>query len=719
LKPANVMLDRRGNIRITDFGLAGAVAELKEGGLIAGTPPYMAPEQFVGEGLGVWTDIYALGLVLYEMLAGRPAFEADDLLEYARLQREEDPPPLSRWAPNIDPALEQTIHHCLQKDPTRRPHSVMAVAAALPGGDALTAAVAADRTPSPETVAAARMRPDALPGTGALTALTLLLLAALLIARTYAPGPLDRADGKPPEVLAERSRAIIGTLGYDVKPQQYATYGFSGSSMSAPYGSAFSWGNERDAVRLRERASVLFWYIQSSRSMTSRGPRLEALRGSRLTTNEGMMPGPGAVALALGASGRLVYFAAIPRLDGTPAPESPNTDALLQQMLGFAELDAEMTAATEPTVQTYLPVDNRRALLVMSADDTLDARRVDWLTWRGRPILFTVTRQGRADSAMSKLTEEGTRHAVKTTMLQVVLVMVALVSFPWAWKNQRENRADRQAAMRFAAFVFAAELIMWLLQGRHALDFSFEVAGLCAAGLRALSFAAMIWLFYTALEPEARRYWPHLLVAWRRLLSGNLMDPVVGRHIQIGVGVGVFLAVVIVIDRLVVAWLGWETRLPLIDAPIPDRLLGGRFAVAGCLASLLKALFRALLFLLLLTALRAVVRRPILSAAIAALLIAPIYTPLGSHLAIAWLTIGVGCVCLMVWTMARFGLIAVTAALFTAELLTSFPINLHFDTWYADLTILALGVVLTVALIGMLGARAGARPKAHQTPFPS
>ncbi len=717
LKPANIMLDRRGNIRITDFGLAGAVAELKEGGLIAGTPPYMAPEQFVGIGLSVRTDVYALGLVLYEMLAGRPAFQADDLVEYARLHREEDPPPLSQWVPNVDPALEQIIHHCLQIDPAKRPHSVMTVAAALPGGDALTAAIAADRTPSPETVAAARPRPDALPGPRTLAAITGLLLAALAIARTYAPGPLDMANSKPPEVMAERCRDIIGTVGYNAKSPQHATYGFAGLNMDAPYVSAFSWGDTRSAAQLGGTETLLFWYIQSPRPMTSPASRLEGLQASRLTAHDGTIPGQGAVAVALSPSGRLIYFAATPHMQGAPALKAADAKPVFEEMLAFAELGVESAAAAQPSVQTYLPVDDRRALLFTAADDTAMTRRVDWLAWHGRPILFAVTRQRVAGSAMSELAEEKTRHALKTTMLQVVLVMVALVSFPWAWKNQREDRADRQAAMRFAAFVFAVELIRWLLKERHALDFSFEVASLCEAGLRALSFAAMIWLFYTALEPEARRYWPHLLVAWRRMLSGNLFDPVVGRHIQIGVAVGAFLAVMIVVDRLVVAWLGWDARLPLIDAAIPDRLLGGRFAVAGCLGSLLKALFRALLFLLLLTALRAVVRRPIVSAALAALLIAPMYTPLGSHLAIAWVTIGVGCVGLMVWAMARFGLITVAAALLTAELLTTFPIDLHFDVWYADLTLLALGVVLALAFIGMVGSRSAERSPALGNAF--
>ncbi len=81
LKPANVMIDGRGRVRITDFGLAMAVGEEVPSGDASGTPAYMAPEQFAGKGASVRSDIYALGLVLYEIYTGRRAYEASTLAE--------------------------------------------------------------------------------------------------------------------------------------------------------------------------------------------------------------------------------------------------------------------------------------------------------------------------------------------------------------------------------------------------------------------------------------------------------------------------------------------------------------------------------------------------------------------------------------------------------------------------------------------------------------
>src|SRR4030095_15779314 len=134
LKPANVMIDGRGRVRITDFGLARLGADLKQGSAPAGTPAYMAPEQLEGGELSERTDIYALGLLLYEVYTGKPVFRAHSLAEIVRLHRETTPTRPSTLISDLDPAVERAILRCLEPDPKDRPFSAMAVAAALPGG---------------------------------------------------------------------------------------------------------------------------------------------------------------------------------------------------------------------------------------------------------------------------------------------------------------------------------------------------------------------------------------------------------------------------------------------------------------------------------------------------------------------------------------------------------------------------------------------------------
>ena len=151
LKPANIMLDGNGRIRITDFGLAGVAGET----LRAGTPAYMAPEQLAGGEVTPRSDLYALGLVLYELFTGRRALEGSTLAELIAKREQVGITLPSDIVRDLDPGVERAIMRCLDPDPAKRPSSALQVSGRrLPGGDPLAAALAAGETPSPEMVAA-------------------------------------------------------------------------------------------------------------------------------------------------------------------------------------------------------------------------------------------------------------------------------------------------------------------------------------------------------------------------------------------------------------------------------------------------------------------------------------------------------------------------------------------------------------------------------------
>ncbi|MGC2804190.1 MAG: serine/threonine-protein kinase, partial [Candidatus Acidiferrum sp.] len=201
LKPANVMLDGAGKIRITDFGLAGIAASIQGADVRAGTPAYMAPEQLVGKEVTTKSDIYSLGLILYEILTGKRAFEASTLPELIKLREQGIITNPSTLVRDLDPLIERVILRCLESDPAKRPVSALQVAAALPGGDPLAAALAAGETPSPEMVAAAGVKEGMRPrvALGLLAIVALGLVASLLIAESTQlvnRVPLD----SPPEV---------------------------------------------------------------------------------------------------------------------------------------------------------------------------------------------------------------------------------------------------------------------------------------------------------------------------------------------------------------------------------------------------------------------------------------------------------------------------------------------------------------------------------------
>jgi DNA-binding beta-propeller fold protein YncE len=136
LKPENVMVTGDGFVKITDFGLARALEgegnALTTTDTAAGTPAYMAPEQAMGKDVGPWTDLYAVGVIAYELLAGRPPFHDTDVPLALALRHVREPvPPLRSVAPEVDPRLAAWVERMLAKEPRGRPESATAAAAEL------------------------------------------------------------------------------------------------------------------------------------------------------------------------------------------------------------------------------------------------------------------------------------------------------------------------------------------------------------------------------------------------------------------------------------------------------------------------------------------------------------------------------------------------------------------------------------------------------------
>jgi len=135
LKPENVMIDGQGNVKIMDFGIARSMeAGTRLTGSMVGTPAYMAPEQVAGKPVDYRTDIYSLGLMLYEMFTGTPAFTADNSIAVALKQMREDPPPPHEIEPNIPVGTERAILKCLEKDPAKRFQSIAELESNLRSG---------------------------------------------------------------------------------------------------------------------------------------------------------------------------------------------------------------------------------------------------------------------------------------------------------------------------------------------------------------------------------------------------------------------------------------------------------------------------------------------------------------------------------------------------------------------------------------------------------
>jgi serine/threonine-protein kinase len=167
VKPQNVLIDAEGHAKLTDFGIVEAAgsAALTETGTVLGTAQYMAPEQARGRSVGPPSDIYSLGVVLYEMATGRLPFEGETPLAIALRHVQDEPTPPRRLNPSLPPALEAAILRAMAKDPARRYPSAAALAEELEGGPdpirqrtTRMASVDGDRSPA----ASARRAPRSL-----------------------------------------------------------------------------------------------------------------------------------------------------------------------------------------------------------------------------------------------------------------------------------------------------------------------------------------------------------------------------------------------------------------------------------------------------------------------------------------------------------------------------------------------------------------------------
>lgn len=152
LKPENVMIDSHGDVKVMDFGIARSMeAVTKLTGTMIGTPAYMAPEQVGGKAVDFRTDIYSLGLMLYEIFTGAQAFQAENAVAVALKQMRESPAPPHEVDPTIPVGIERAILKCIEKDPAKRFQSIAELEAAL----RLPATAPAAAAPSRANAAAA------------------------------------------------------------------------------------------------------------------------------------------------------------------------------------------------------------------------------------------------------------------------------------------------------------------------------------------------------------------------------------------------------------------------------------------------------------------------------------------------------------------------------------------------------------------------------------
>jgi Protein kinase domain len=699
LKPGNIMLDGRGRVRITDFGLAALSGDLGGEEVSAGTPAYMAPEQLAGVEVTQRSDIYSLGLVMYEIFTGKKAYEAASLGELLRLRETSSPSSLSVLVKDIDPLTERVIQRCLEKDPAQRPASALQVAAALPGGDPLAAALAAGETPSPAMVAASGEKEGLRPAIAwACIALVLVGLAALawlsnrMSVVNLTPLPLA------PEVLAQKARDLTQTLGYAQGID--TSYGFGRYGGFVTHINDTDKGLHRwDQLKSGAPPVILFWYRESPQYMEN----------TDWTWTPGAFPEQppaklsGMVQEFFTPEGRLTEFLGIP-----PQLEKPEKAAVpapapdWSPLFAAAKLDLKTFQPTTPLWNALVASDTRAAWIGTWPGRPDIPLRVEGQAYRGKVVFFgtyfpwdTPERQ-RGDT---RTTNDKVQGAIGLGLLLLIVGMGIVL----ARGNFRAGRSDFKGAARLALFTFVLALVAMSFFAHH-IPTGGEVALIIMMCGWALVAAALVWLMYVSLEPHVRKRWPTSLVSWSRMLGGEMLDPVVGRDVLLGVVLAILWAVISNVGNLLPGWMGKTPTAP--DSTLDFIILGGiHYTIGDILLNLTLYIFGSLALFFIFFVVRLLLRNEWLAVGAIVLLFGLpalfVENPV-LHAVENMLVFGTALLLLV-----RFGLLALLVALCVNNVLQAYPLTGHLSEWYAQPTIIVFIMVTALAVFGFYTATAG------------
>jgi serine/threonine-protein kinase len=690
LKPANIMLDGNGRIRITDFGLAGAAGET----LRAGTPAYMAPEQLAGGEVTPQSDIYSLGLVLYELFTGRRALDGRNLAEIIAKREQDGITMPSEIVRDLDPSIERAIMRCIEPEPARRPASALAVAASLPGGDPLAAALAAGETPSPEMVAAAGTT-SALSATRALLGLGAALLAIVtwvaladrMLVTSIVPMP------KPPLLLVERAKQILGSLGYP--PGMDSAHGFTPANFLG-YLTQHPELGSRERLATGSPAALHFWYRGSPTLMLLASDR------DRVTADDPPMTISGMSMVVVDPEGRLVRLSVVPPQLDAPGSQPPPVN--WKPLFDAADLDTAAFTEAAPEWTPMLYADTRAAWTGPVPNMPGQTLRLEAAAYRGKAVYFQEVAPWTTPTRMPQTIAERTRLSWSSVVAQLVVLAMLAAAALIARHNLRKGRGDRRGAIQLAGFISLAAVGVWVLDSRHYADPSLEMTRFFVG--QPLWAAGLLWLLYLALEPYVRRFWPATLVSWSRLMARQWRDPIVGRDILFGVALGTLVTVLGVAADYASESLGYPVTPHVPELKL---LLATSSVLARTLNHVFNAVLNALFGVFGLVLLKMFVKREWVASvlAIALTMLLAVRGVFDGGAALLNATAALFIVTIIVVTIQRLGLVA-TVVLFLVNLMTSSAVvTLDSSKWFFGSSVLLIAMPIALAGYGFYVSRGG------------
>ena len=695
MKPANIMIDGRGRVRITDFGLAGLAEDLAEGVEVAGTPAYMAPEQLTRGRVSVKSDVYALGLVLYEVFTGTRVFATNNFAELRTLHESKSRKTPSQLVRDLDPAVERIILQCLEEDPDLRPPSAYAVLGALPGSDPLAAALAAGETPSPELVANAGDKGTTSPLTaiaGVVVGLAAIAIWAAIV------GPDFAALRQPTEVLTVRAGDILGRTGAFATLPGHTAEGFAINDKYLEH----LRGDRTE--RVHGAKPFFFWRRWSPHLLEAPSIHLETVSPNIPSLASGQ------ATVLLDTEGRLIGLKALPADTTRPGQAPPPDWNALFRAAGLdpSAFTVAAVAGPVPAVCDTVAAWSGKLPWAGSEPVTIQAGAS-----HGRLVYFTIVH----DWGTTTDPLDGGGASRSTTALEWLNFLV-LSALPFAGslyfgaRNLALGRGDRKGATRIALFVLAMNILQSAFTTRLSEDGVLSLGWDWVSGrgiAHSLMHAVTMWFAYIALEPYVRRLWPRLLVSWARLVSGRVRDPLVGRDLLVGAVAGAVLsALEVVVQFGALKWgHGGVPTLVTDDslAAVTSLSLTAFTIVYAASLGVLQTM-RALVLVLVP---RLVIGRT-WPAVVACTVLMAVSTAYGGAPTVGWLVAGTTAA---VWTIGlfvtlmRFGLLPGVTTVFVTLVMYYGVGTLDFSSWYADRALVSMGLILAVLIYGAATALAG------------
>jgi predicted Ser/Thr protein kinase len=688
LKPANIMLNSQGEVLITDFGLAGLATEISD--VRSGTPAYMAPEQLTGREVTQRSDIYSLGLVLYELFTGKRTYEGKSYDEILQARHERTPSRPSTLVKDLDPAVERVILHCLEQSPSDRPASALAIAAALPGGDPLAAALAAGETPSPQLVAAAGENVGLQVRAAVLCfGAAMIGLIAFYILGVHTSG-MDQLDlPYTPEVLSQKARDIVQQLGYTTPPADSAEwFDFNGNVLNYLEEHHADW-NER----LKGRPTPLgFVRREAPETLLALMPKdSTTLSPGRVNSEDPPPTDSGMLSIRVDSRGRLSAFEAIPpQKDTSAAPSAPFDWKPVFEMAG---MDISQFKPAQSIWNSLAASDSRVAWTGVWPGSSYPLR-VEAASYHGKLVFFKLSGEWtKPDRMLSD--EKPLRKRVGQVFMALVVLGLLAGSVVLARRNYVRGKSDPQAAFHLGIAVFTLQMVLWLCRA-HFVSSIGLVALVVLAVSSALFLSTVVAIIYSAIEPFVRRHWPHAIISWTRLMAGRIRDHHVGRDVLFGVLLGITWAINYEVLFFFVKRHGGQPAF--CDEVF---LQGARSILGTSLWHLASSIQAMLVLFMIMFAFRALLRKPWLAA------IAFIVFWVGTRVATQSATFFYANLILQLliystaaFVILRFGLISLAMGMFVADLLLNIPVTTHLSAWYANSTIFVLLTIITLALWG-------------------